>query len=188
MFKDWVTSRNLDVVEKCPIDLLKNEDNGVDTLDIWLAMFVLEVWKSDGTYYSPTSLKGLLAGIQRYMKEKGPVSVPKMLSRNDSSFVKLMNALDRQLRLLRSAGIVPNQSEVFTKDLEQKEKITTPISSMTFNDCVSITVHSHVIPLLVENWNTRKSKAIVTMSMTTFFLKKTLFCLRTLHEVLPGIK
>ena len=82
-------------------------------------MFVLEVRKSDGTYYSPTSLKFLLAGIQRYMKEKCPVSVPKILSRNDSSFVKLMNALDRQLRLLRSARIVPNRSEVFTKDLEQ---------------------------------------------------------------------
>ena len=67
MYKDWVTSRNLDVnvVDKCPIDLLENEDNGVDALDKRLAMFVLEVQKSDGTYYSPTSLKGLLAGIQR---------------------------------------------------------------------------------------------------------------------------
>ena len=117
VFKDWVTRQNLDVnvVEKCPIDLLENENIGVDALDKWLAMFVLEVRKSDGTYYSPTSLKGLLAGIQRYMKEKHPVSVPKMLSRNDSSFVKLMNALDGQLRMLRSAGSVSNQSEVFTK-------------------------------------------------------------------------
>ena len=54
-------------------------------------MFVLEVWKSNGT------VSGFLAGIQRYMKEKRPVSVQKKLSRNDSSFVKLMNALDRQL-------------------------------------------------------------------------------------------
>ena len=76
---------------KCPTDLLKNEDNGVDKLDKWLAMFVLEVWKSNGT------VSGFLAGIQRYMKEKRPVSVQKKLSRNDSSFVKLMNALDRQL-------------------------------------------------------------------------------------------
>ena len=54
------------------------------------------------------------------MKEKRPINVPKMLNRNDSSFVKLMSALDGQLRMLRSAGIVPNQSEVFTKDLEQR--------------------------------------------------------------------
>ena len=56
--------------EECQIQenlTLVDKENGVKhkTLEKFQARYASEVWKSDETYYSPTSLKVLLAGIQR---------------------------------------------------------------------------------------------------------------------------
>ena len=65
VFNDWVTERNgiASSMFQCPQDLL-SKPYPTAILDQWLAAFIMEVRKADGSYYTPDSLQCILAGIQ----------------------------------------------------------------------------------------------------------------------------
>ena len=97
IFTDWVQERNRcpSALTDCPTDLFNyakvtNGHNGqeygypLSLLDFWLAAFVTEVRKADGSFYSPASLNSILAGLFRYMKEKFGPNTPTFLSETDA--------------------------------------------------------------------------------------------------------
>ena len=106
VFNEWVRSRNLQcpVSFQCPQDLLLKPYPPA-VVDQWLATFIMEVRKSDGHHYTPTSLNGLLAGIQRQLRESLGSAAPNIIDKRNDLFPKKRNALDQQLRQLRKKGI-----------------------------------------------------------------------------------
>ena len=63
-FDEWVANRNTSTSNmfQCPTDLLK-VPHPPAVLDQWLAAFIMEVRKADGTHYTPDSLQCLVAGL-----------------------------------------------------------------------------------------------------------------------------
>ena len=119
-FDEWVTSRNTIACNmfSCP-DLLKNLYSPA-VLDQWLAAFIMEVRKADGTHYSPDSLQCLVAGLQRYLRENLGRAAPNIVDKRNNLFPKKRNALDRQLKYLRSigVGVVKKRAPVITHEAE----------------------------------------------------------------------
>ena len=66
---------------------------------------VVETRKADGSYYTPTSINALLAGIQWQLWENLGGAAPNIIDRKNDLLPKKKNALDQQLQLLRSKGI-----------------------------------------------------------------------------------
>ena len=60
----WITERNRRCVEKCPDNLLEQDDTNAELMSKWLSLFVLEVRKSDGSKYPPQSIHLILCGLQ----------------------------------------------------------------------------------------------------------------------------
>ena len=108
VFTQWVTYRNYQPnVTKFPPDLLEKL-YPINTLDKWLAAFILEARHADGEYYPGSTLKNILAALFRVMKENlGASNVITFLEKasQERYYPQLTSALDRQLRALRSNGI-----------------------------------------------------------------------------------
>ena len=106
IFDEWLLNRNSQcpVSFQCPRDLL-SKPYPPAVIDQWLAAFIVEVRKSYGNYYSPTSLNGILAGIQRRLRESLGRAAPNIVDTNNTLFPKKRNALDQQLRHLRKIGV-----------------------------------------------------------------------------------
>ena len=123
-FFDWMRERNESPgTMKCPTDLLSSSTIGFEILDYWLAAFILEVKKGDGSYYTYGSLRNLIAGIGRQLRQVfGAAKCPHLLDKDVTSFPRLTNALDRQGRFLRKAGIgaETKHCSVFDAELENK--------------------------------------------------------------------
>ena len=56
-------------------------------VDLWVAAFILEVRKSDGTDYVGSSLRNLLSAIGRHLKETRGVGL-RLLDKSSCEFVK----------------------------------------------------------------------------------------------------
>ena len=76
-------------------------------LDSWLSLFVLEARCGDGDYYPPGTVQNLLVALFRVYKANQGALVHSFMNKSEREkyFPKLHNALDRQLRMLRSCGI-----------------------------------------------------------------------------------
>jgi hypothetical protein len=62
VFKSWADSRNQETpvdAPKCATDLLQAQ-HPLAKVDLWLALFVLEVRRVDGEYYPPSTLQNIL--------------------------------------------------------------------------------------------------------------------------------
>ena len=118
VFTEWRAQRNKASSEQCPSDLLEWP---VDTaLNYWLARFVVEAHRENGSPYPPTSISNMLAGLYRYCK-KFDGSCANFMNRKDPAFKELSGALQVRYRDLRQAGIgaVVKHAPLVTADEEE---------------------------------------------------------------------
>ena len=59
VFKQWIEQHNAIAENKCPVDILKDEP---ENLAHWLCVFVSEIRKDDGDFYTPRSITQNLGG------------------------------------------------------------------------------------------------------------------------------
>ena len=67
VFRSWADNWNKETpldVPKCPTNLLEGQ-HLLTELDMWLALFILEVRHVDSNYYPPSTLQNLLAALFR---------------------------------------------------------------------------------------------------------------------------
>ena len=124
VFKDWCSSRNKQSPLKCPEDLL-SAPHPTGVIDYWLATFVLEARRQDGNFYPGNTLKNLLSALFRAMKTNlGPLNVANFIDKTqrEAHFPHLNNALDNQLKMLKSSGIgvERNRAAVITVKVENE--------------------------------------------------------------------
>ena len=124
VFKDWCSSRNKQSPQKCPEDLL-SAPHPTGVIDYWLATFVLEARRQDGNFYPGNTLKNLLSALFRAMKTNlGPLNVTNFIDKTqqEAHFPHLNNALDNQLKMLKSSGIgvERNRAAVITVKVENE--------------------------------------------------------------------
>ena len=121
VFDEWVAHRNAfpSKTLHCPADLL-TRPHPPAVLDQWIAAFIMEVRKADGTHYSPDSLQCMVAGLQRHLRATLGRAAPNIVDKKNELFPLKRNALDRQLRYLRSigVGVVKKRAPVITRDAE----------------------------------------------------------------------
>ena len=94
-------------------------------VDYWLATFVLEARRKDGDYYPGNTLKNLLAAPFRATKSNlGPLNVVNFIDKTqrEAHYPHLHNALDNQLKMLKSCGIgiERNRATVITIKMENE--------------------------------------------------------------------
>ena len=90
-----------------------------EDLSTFMARFVVEARKRDGSQYSRYSLEQLMCGLQRFLKESVRADINIIESPKYSAFQK---AYDAQLRQLTKAGIGihQKQAEKITEEHEQQ--------------------------------------------------------------------
>ena len=90
-----------------------------EELNSWLSKFLIEIHRQDRKPYPGSTLKNILAGIQRYLNTDG--SKPFQFF-TDSMFSMLRKVLDSRMKELRSdgVGIVVKQAEPITKAEEMR--------------------------------------------------------------------
>lgn len=126
VFRSWADNRNketpLDAL-KCPTDLLEGL-RPLAELDMWLALFILEVRRGDGDYYPPNTLQNLLVALIRVYKGNLGATVHSFMNNvvREQHYPRLHNGLDRHLRMLctLSIGIEKKSADVITPEMEKK--------------------------------------------------------------------
>ena len=78
LFKDY----DFHLVESLDTSLI--EMIALRSLNYWLSKFVQEVAKSSSERYPPRKVKGIIAGIRRYLAEKKPGDDLNLLSTSDN--------------------------------------------------------------------------------------------------------
>lgn len=122
-FNSWAINRSfLNASEAVPDDLLASHDPQL--VCKWLCRFVMEIRKSDGSSYPPSSLRSLVCGLNRVLQNnKAPFSV---VDKNDHRFRDLLKTLDSLSSDLHRQGvgaikhsakvIDPNHEDVFWRE------------------------------------------------------------------------
>lgn len=82
---------------KTDVDELDNE-----SLDECLSEFVFRVRRTDGKEYEPTSIRGIISSIQRYINNKAPSRAINLST--DRAFTRSQNALKAKFKLLKKQG------------------------------------------------------------------------------------
>ncbi len=90
-------------------------------LDEAIAFFVQEVCKADGDPYVPDTLRGLVAGLQRYMREDLGLNVH-LLQKNSATFPQMQKALEARCRELtkEGVGVIKRQAQPISEAQERK--------------------------------------------------------------------
>lgn len=101
-FESWVNHRNkIKPDEPIPSDLLECKDPEV--VSRVLRYFVMEVRRSDGECYPPGTIRNLLSGLNRIMKDNGvPFSI---FNKEDRRFGELLRTLDTITSSLHRKGV-----------------------------------------------------------------------------------
>ena len=120
VWQDWVESRKNGLAEVPPqLDGITNEQFGY-----WISRLVMEVRNQNGLPYNGSTLYGLCAGVQRFVRDKRtqcndkePLDIYK-----SPEFAVFRRALDSVLKDLHSRGIGvgKKQAEVISCDLEDR--------------------------------------------------------------------
>ena len=71
----------------------------------WLARYIAETRREDGSPYPPKSLYSLLTGLMRHIRADATCEVPNFLLKNDTRFKDLHNAMDNVCCHLNHNGI-----------------------------------------------------------------------------------
>jgi len=120
VFNLWSEERNKSrPQDPVPADLLSCNDPTL--LSKHLSRFAVEVRKTNGEPYPPTTIHQLLCGLLRHMRETSP-GCPNFLDKKDSRFKELHGTLDVHFHTLHSDGIgrQVQHTDVFTKEDEEK--------------------------------------------------------------------
>ena len=113
----WIWVRNQRCQDdQCPEDLMERED--AELLNKWLAIFVNEVRRSDGSQYSPKSVYSLLCGLQRYLRRHSTSRI-NILDADDPRFRRLGESV-RSYRALKGLEMETQRPEVITKEEENR--------------------------------------------------------------------
>ena len=118
-FMEWAENRRLlvpgDVV---PENLLECHDAAI--VSKYLRMFVLETRKADGTKYTPGSIRSLLSGLNRILKEnKAPFSI---LDDQHPEFRELCKTLDVVSSSLHKEGIGAYQKKAPVIEIDDEDR------------------------------------------------------------------
>ena len=90
-------------------------------LNTHLPRFVVEVRKTNGAYYPPSTIHQLLRGLLRHMREQTS-GCPNFLDKQDTRFQQLQGTLDAQFHKLHSegTGVKTKYAEILQKENEEK--------------------------------------------------------------------
>ena len=123
LFENWRQQRNERVGNTggiIAVNILHNslEVMSDEELNCWLALFVCEVRKANGSKYLPNTLHGMVALIQHYLK--GKKRIVRLF--NDDKFSFLRDALDAMMKESGSDGLelTKKQGEIITLDEEEQ--------------------------------------------------------------------
>ena len=118
VYRSWVQQRNErgNCTEKVPENLLGSDNP--ELVCKFMCYFVLEVRQENGEEYTPGTLRCLLSGINRTMKDRGATF--SILNKNDPAFRELMLTLDSITSNLHRCGIgaTRNNAPVISIDHE----------------------------------------------------------------------
>ena len=120
-FQSWIASRNKDLDEsnQIPLEILWSTDPTL--LSKWLAVYVAEARKVDGSRYPVKTLYSLLTGLLRHMRSLN-ATCPNFLDFSDGRFASLRNALADIFLELHAQGIAfeAKKTKVFSKEEEDQ--------------------------------------------------------------------
>ena len=104
-FKEWCVAYNATALSdrNCPEDLLQKADP--KALNKWLACYIAETRREDGSPYPPKPLYSLLTGLLRHIRADATCDVPNFLLKNDTRFKDLHHAMDNVCCHLNHNGI-----------------------------------------------------------------------------------
>ena len=104
-FEEWRVAYNATTLSgrNCPEDLLQKADP--KELNKWLARYIAETRREDGSQYPPKSLYSLLRGLLWHIRADSTCEAPNFLLKNDTRFKDLHNAMDNVYRHLNCKGI-----------------------------------------------------------------------------------
>ena len=96
-------------------------DASVDELDKWLARYVAETRNKKGEFYTPSTLRQLLCGLFRHMKNAKP-DFPNFIDKKNPHFTQLHGTLDNLFRQLHEKGVgrQVKHSEIISSEEEEK--------------------------------------------------------------------
>ncbi len=121
LWNEWATSRVGKKSDKPEILPLSTPLLELPTSDLahWLAKFVLEVRKKNGSEYPPKSLYALVCCFKRYF-ETNKIHNVNPLNPSDSAFGEFRSVIDAEMRRLHrnSLGTSSRQAEPITPDEE----------------------------------------------------------------------
>ncbi|CAB3983360.1 Hypothetical predicted protein [Paramuricea clavata] len=108
-----------------------------ETLNFWLAKFVMEVCKEDGECYPPQTLYSICCGIQRHLAEINGVNAFTILDKKDNRFATFRWALDGETRQANYEGVTRSTLEVlmrlkfYIKNTNEVKTHSAPLSPRT---------------------------------------------------------
>ena len=103
VFTEWCLERNKKESEKCPVNLLESKPTA-QLLNKWLARFVLEARRADGSPYLSSSIYQILCGLLRHARSHWK-DCPNFLDKQNTAFTELRGTCDRLARELRQEGV-----------------------------------------------------------------------------------
>ena len=116
VYRQWRQSRE-DRGNNVP-DIFQQPYN-CEVLSHWLAVFVTEARKSDGTKYPAKSLYQILCGILHFMRKRDPCA-PNFLDQKDGRFRELIGTCESVFRILRQSGIGANPQKAAAISKEEE--------------------------------------------------------------------
>ena len=84
-----------------------------------MCRFIMECRRHDGNSYLPSTLYGLVAGLQSYLRAEGQHEIA-FFSSTDPTFARLRLTLDARMKQLTSAGVgsIKKQAEPISEEHE----------------------------------------------------------------------
>lgn len=119
VWEDWIKARRSMPVlnEEFPIVERDITEMDVDKMNFWLSKFVLEVRKTNGDCFYPSTMYNICCGLQRYLRDNGRPEISLWV---DYSFKSFRDSLDGEMKRLTSLGVgaVKKQAEAFSREQE----------------------------------------------------------------------
>ena len=121
----WARSHNrkIDVFkEQYPFVPCELSKTGPDEVNYWLARFILEIMKADGTPYPANSLYNISCGLLRHFREDLKRFDLNILAKCKPEFQSFRNALDSRMKEMtaKSIGVKTNSASPLSEDDEKQ--------------------------------------------------------------------
>lgn len=137
----------------------------IDKLDDILAVFIVGCRNKEGEEYSPDTLRGVLFGLQRFLKTycRNIKTTPVSFIKNEFQFPKYCQALKKKLENLVETGVTRKNAQGITHDQEEY------LWNRGIFGCTSAEVLSNTVFFyIVKIFGIVSSNALRTMKTNTF--------------------